>query len=115
MTDKEESVKKRRVRCDSAETEMSDGFRDQDLVDTDLETADFFFPRPIEHEIQEEAEIGELFDIPKEEIDDSKDSISTSEKEKDNDDSDWITDNEEDEEAVNDKEEQDGFMMYRIY
>ncbi|CAO3698476.1 hypothetical protein G6F70_007107 [Rhizopus microsporus] len=158
MTDKEESVKKRRVRCDSAETEMSDGFRDQDLVDSnyednsntndvvippkkkkripnslntkkskyqkkyksnlakidwdkaDLETADFFFPRPIEHEIQEEAEIGELFDIPKEEIDDSKDSISTSEKEKDNDDSDWITDNEEDEEAVNDKEEQDGFM-----
>lgn len=56
-------------------------------------------------------EIGELFDIPKEEIDDSKDSISTSEKEKDNDDSDWITDNEEDEEAVNDKEEQDGFMV----
>ncbi|CEG78720.1 hypothetical protein RMATCC62417_13288 [Rhizopus microsporus] len=159
MTDMEESVKKKRVNCDSVETEMGDGFRDQDLVgssnaneDTsntndvvippkkkkrmpnnlntkkskyqkkyksnlakidwnkaDLETTDFFFPRPIEHEIQEEAEIGELFDIPNEENDDSKDSFITSEKEKDNDDNDWITDNEE-EEVTNDKEEQDGFM-----
>lgn len=105
MTDKEESVKKRRVHCDSVETEMSDRFRDYGLVDSnnanednsntndvaippkkkkripnslntkkskyqkkyksnlanidwdkaDLETTDFFFPRPIEHEIQEEA------------------------------------------------------------
>ncbi|CEG72223.1 hypothetical protein RMATCC62417_07814 [Rhizopus microsporus] len=55
-------------------------------------------------------EIGELFDILKEEINDSRDSIRTPEKEKYNDDNGWITDNEEDEEVVNDKEEQDEFM-----
>ncbi|ORE03188.1 hypothetical protein BCV72DRAFT_338166 [Rhizopus microsporus var. microsporus] len=55
MTDMEKSVEKKRVNCDSVETEMGDGFRDQDFVDSR----------------GSRKEIRELFDIPNEENDDN--------------------------------------------